>query len=447
MGYWRISLYFKPPVLYSIAWILKHTGRGGNPGPVVRLPVAAQWKMSGIKSAMYVLFIQLEPDIDHMAPIAYRLAREHPGRVEMVCTNAVWDIDNDYRIKFLRAECGVRVDYIHKVFEGSFLPLRIMRCLLRLPGLILRLVPDAAWKAFYFRITGRVIRPAAAGNHFQAVNARCIIVDEAQPKDNLSAIHAAAQSLDVPVVMIQTANGVLKKKEGSGPISFTGADYMILPNNLASWYRVDAPGIRILGCMRYCAGWQETNSRLVERAYPGKELPDEPGKLKVLILGRFTKNFLKNHDTVRRVAGLRFVSCIFKSRPRVLAPRKVYELNDFNIYPSARLIQWADVVVCSITSVALDVLYYGKTLIYAKYLAPDESATFEDFGACWMVNSEEELAQALAAIHQDRACRSYGSDEINRFFSHAIYAGNQHSEVLAGYVEFLDSTGRRNSCL
>jgi hypothetical protein len=99
------------------------------------------------------------------------------------------------------------------------------------------------------------------------------------------------------------------------------------------------------------------------QAYPGDMIRTDPAKLNVLILGRHTKRFYQDHSTVRLIAGLDFVNVVFKSRPRVVVPRKVYEMVGYNSFPSARLIQWADVVICSISSVILDVLYYDKPLV------------------------------------------------------------------------------------
>lgn len=387
----------------------------------------------------YVFFVQLEPDIDHAAPIAYRLAKDFPGSVRMICTNIVWDIDKDHRIKYLREQHGVKAEYINREHPGSFFILEAMQRLLRLPGRILRLMPGRFWKRFYFEVTGSIVKTDWAQSYFRTVGASCIIVDEAQPGRNLSAINQAAHALGIPVVVIQTANAVLKPAGQYSQDGLAHGDYTIVPNSLTRWYKDHDPRIKVLGCMRYCAEWQGINSSLIERAFRGNPLPADPARLKVLIFGRHTKQFHQDHNTVRRVSSLDYVSAIFKPRPRVVVPRKVYELSGYNAWPSARLVQWADVVVCSITSVALDVLYYNKTLIYARYIAPDEQATYEDFGACWAVDSEEQLVEALEAIHQDRSSRTYSDTAVNEFFRQAVYAGDPNNDVLGNYARFLES--------
>ena len=381
---------------------------------------------------MHVFFVQLEPDIEHITPIVYKLTKENPGSAMIVCTNVLYDIKSDYRLRYLRDVLNVKVAYIHRVHNGSFFNLRVMELFLRLPNQVLLRLPDEIWHEFYYKV--KVMDKKWAMSFFQTVKAKSITVDEALPSDRLEVITKASRFLNIPVVMITTGNRVLKGP-GPGDSAFLYCDYHIYPHTLAL-----PPNSRymLLGCMRYCEQWQKINSRLVREAFPAQCLPEEKGKLKVLIFGRVTRGFVENHSTVKRISELGFISAIFKTKPRTTMARKSFNIN-YNMYPSARLIQWADVVVCSISSIALDILYYDKIFIYPKYIAPDDESTFEEYKACWKVDSEEELIAALEKIHEIPNFRPYSSDSVNSFFRESVYRGDFSNDVLGMYAKFYSS--------
>lgn len=383
----------------------------------------------------FVFFVQLEPDIDHIAPIVWRLARDNAAEIRIVSTNVLWNITTDYRLKFLRKLPGVTVDYVHYLGIGGIFWFRAMEWLLRLPAAILRTIPINIWSWYYFNISAKVVCRDKAAAFFRAVQARCVIVDEAQP--NSSTIYAAARDARVPVVTVQTANGVLMREQMHVRDPIENTDYMILPNRLADGYE-DDPRIEVLGCMRYCGEWASINGALVSESFPAAELPRTDGKLNVLILGWIGKKFVRQHPTVEKVFALPFVDAVFKARPRTTTPRKLYEDGDDG-YPTVRLIQWADVVVTSVTSVVLEAMYQKKPIIYVKYIAPEETATFERYGACWQVGSDGELEETLGAFHRSRPSSDAAKrGEVEHYLEDAVYTGQPATtDILTRYSDFL----------
>lgn len=382
---------------------------------------------------MYVFFVQLEPDIDHIAPIAYRLAKERPGHVTIVSTNILWDIEADYRLRDLHTVHQVPIAYIHRLGGGRYLGFAAMELLLRLPRWALRAIPSALWSAFYFKVSGSVVTADGATSYLRSIGARAVVVDDAQP--NAAAIFAATQRLGIPMVTVQTANCVLVPSQSESPAPLADTDYMVIPNTLTQPYVSDTR-IKVLGCMRYCREWQEVNTRLLSQSFPGEDLPDEIDKLKVLVFGWAGRDFDADHSTVRNLAKLNYVELIFKARPRTTTPRKIYEFN-YTRYPSARLIMWADVVVTSVTSIALDALHHDKTLIYLKYISPEDTATFESYDAVWTVNTETEFFDALETLRKEPNYRPYDSNNVHRFVEDAVYAGDQEKDVLGQHAGFL----------
>ena len=58
---------------------------------------------------MHLFFIQLDPDIDYIAPIVYKLAKSDANNVMVICFNPLHNISNDYRLQYLINDLNVRI--------------------------------------------------------------------------------------------------------------------------------------------------------------------------------------------------------------------------------------------------------------------------------------------------------------------------------------------------
>jgi hypothetical protein len=63
---------------------------------------------------MYLFFIRHFNDIDHLAPVAWKL-HQSGYQVAVFCMNLRYDIQQDYRLRFLKDQ-GVAVDYLYDAF-------------------------------------------------------------------------------------------------------------------------------------------------------------------------------------------------------------------------------------------------------------------------------------------------------------------------------------------
>ena len=85
----------------------------------------------------------------------------------------------------------------------------------------------------------------------------------------------------------------------------------------------------------------------------------------------------------------------------------------------------------------VDRLILIKPLIYLKYLAPHDLCVFEQYQACWVVNSQSELTDALRQIHLNSAYRPYRQENVDRLLEDAVYAGNRSRDILSDYAELI----------
>ncbi len=386
----------------------------------------------------YVFFIQLEPDIDHSTPLAYQLNKAEPGSVTILCVNAMYDVYTDYRLQFLK-ENGVSIKYLHHISILRHLEFFISNFITRLPKFVVKLVPVKYWPRIYSDI--RRIHKPSLEKFFKGQGTRVVTIDEGQPLVTMNPILTVAKEMGIKSVKLTTANpmriyakGIETSKESKM------FDYHIRPQDITPYGPCSSenPKELVLGCMRYCNDWQKIHTKLLKKFDGVLDLPQSKENLKILIFERSTKGFLIDHPVVKKIKQLSDVDVVFRGRPRILLPKKLYD-ESVNSLPSAHLIQWADVVICSISSICLDVLHYKKTLLYPKFVAPDEDSSFEVDNVCWKVEDENELLNAIEVIKKDRETRPYHEDEVEKYFEKIIYCHDREKDILGGYKDFYQS--------
>jgi hypothetical protein len=103
---------------------------------------------------------------------------------------------------------------------------------------------------------------------------------------------------------------------------------------------------------------------------------------------------------------------------------------------TAELCEWADVVLIIGTSVMTEALMRGKPVLYLKYLHAN-TMLFEECGACWTIQNEAELENAIQSLRVKRMKVPYTEENVNRFLSEVVYGGRAKRDVLQDYVQFI----------
>jgi hypothetical protein len=270
------------------------------------------------------------------------------------------------------------------------------------------------------------------------LKASALILDfQKDSKFSTRVLTEAARQLRVPVIAI--THGVTMRVSDIEEKSFLfAADVKICANHhQVEFYKTQNDtenDIKVLGSTRYCDEWERVYNTILSNTFECHDLPNDNEKLKVLFFERPKIGFYGDHDIVQTVGKLDFVNVVHKGKPKIkYASARVAGSS----YPSARLVQWADVVVMSTSSIALEVLWQGKPLIYLKYLAPHDLCVFEQYQACWVVNSQSELTDALRQIHFNSAYRPYRQENVDRLLEDAVYAGNKSRDILSDYAELI----------
>jgi hypothetical protein len=77
-----------------------------------------------------------------------------------------------------------------------------------------------------------------------------------------------------------------------------------------------------------------------------------------------------------------------------------------------------------------------KPVLYLKYLHAN-TMLFEECGACWTIQTEAELEQALQLLRKRSMDLPYRGEDVNRFLSEVVYGGRNKRDVLGDYVQFI----------
>jgi hypothetical protein len=108
---------------------------------------------------------------------------------------------------------------------------------------------------------------------------------------------------------------------------------------------------------------------------------------------------------------------------------------------SVELCEWADVMLVIGSSIIIEALTRGKPALYLKYLH-ENTTEYEAFEACWIINGETELQDALLLLRDGKGDVPYTDDNVNKWLAEIIYGGRSVRDVLSDYEEFIVNSAR-----
>lgn len=418
---------------------------------------------------MYLFLVRHFNDIDHIAPVVWKMNKDkYP--VAVYCMNPRYDIDNDYRLQFLKNQ-GVTVDYLHDAFDRPREQLgRFAHALMQKgyavqkphefdiedpPGTLSSLYRQFSWrlrskfnvilhKIYYGRGWERSI--------LERTGARVICFDHVRSKHYIvDAFLKASDALSIPSlalphgVYLYTNQMTKPKATDSRRITkFRGYDHIIATNELRKQLLVGSgiaeEKIFVLGCARYCAEWLDQNQKILPGTNDFK--PPESNKLKVVLMpskpqARVDVDRLFN--TCAILADLDGIEAMIKPHTRTPGAKNLFHdvpLPDVSHVLTAELCEWADVLLNVGSSVITEALMKGKPALYLKYLH-DNTTLFEELGSCWTINNEDELKNALISLQNDKNNIPYSEESVAAFVSDIVNGGDADSDVLGRYEEFI----------
>ena len=418
---------------------------------------------------MYLFFTRHFNDIDHIAPIVWKLKKDNYP-VAVYCMNPQYDIRSDYRLQFLKNE-GVPVDYLHDAFDqhhGLFhniMQAFIQKC----SNLRRRIEGDESGQSGKLpRMLGKVVGSLMTVSYkitrliyyndrwarsiIERTGAQVICFDHIMPKLFVvdTFLKASRQmsipSLALPHGVYLYTNAATKPKatDGHRLAKFNRFDYIIVTNKLRkallAHSGVAEDKIFVLGSARYCSEWLEQNRKILPGGFDAGS--KESGKLKVVLMPSKPQCRLdveRMFRTCRILADLEGVEAMIKPHTRISSQKHVFDnipLPDVSHVLTAELCDWADVLINVGSSVITDALMREKPVLYLKYLH-DNTTLFEELGACWTIHDETELKNALLALQADKNHMPYSKESVANFLTEVVNGGSNSSDVLGRYEQFI----------
>ncbi|CAB1056249.1 hypothetical protein D1BOALGB6SA_985 [Olavius sp. associated proteobacterium Delta 1] len=419
---------------------------------------------------MYLFFVRHFNDIDHLTPVAWKLQRDN-YRVAVYCMSLRYDIHQDYRLRFLK-EQGVAVDYLYEAFDETLGPVHkilyaiirrsyraqnqlllningpsgpLLGVLSRGAGLLGSMFYKLARKIYYDHRWARSVleRSGAQVVCFDYIMPRLFVVD---------AFLKASRRMSIPSVALPHGvqlytNEVTKPKATDARrfAKFNRFDFIIAPNKLRKDMLVKSgvaeDKISVLGSARYCSAWLEQNHKILPEA--GAAFSRNSAKLKVVLMPSKPQCQLdmeRMFASCRLIAERSGIEAVIKPHPRT---RKIdqfgnYPLPDVSYMLTAKLCEWADVLLVVGSSVITEALMRGKPALYLKYLHAN-TTLFEELNACWTIHNEDELKQALASLEADRTGVPYDEANVAKFIAQVVRGGDDRRDVLSAYEQFIAS--------
>ena len=417
---------------------------------------------------MYLFCVRHFNDIDHITPIVWKMKQDNYP-VAVYCINPKYDIQHDYRLKFLK-EQGVIVESIYDAFDQKLNALhRSMRFLFlwffakgkkfsshhqdkRLPlSRLSQLVAEIIGRMIY-ELT-RIIFYNTKWAHYvlEQSEAQALCFDHILPRRYVvGALLRAAKEKSVPTLALPHGVYLYTNefyKVGSSSrqrfYKFNRFDYVIVQNHLRKDVLVRSGIARekiiALGSARFCGEWIAQNKKVLPRMI---ESNSKSEKLKVVFMASKPQCRLdieRMLSTFDILANLHEIEVIIKPHTR-LGPNS----NLFADLPlpvasdilTAELCEWADVVLVIGSSVITEALMQGKPVLYLKYLHANKMF-FEECGACWTIHDEAALKDALESLRIKRIDVPYADENVNRYLSEVVYGGRNKRDVLRDYVQFI----------
>ncbi|MGB9499239.1 MAG: hypothetical protein ACKVE4_05695 [Dissulfuribacterales bacterium] len=417
---------------------------------------------------MYLFFIRAFNDVDHLTPIVWKMSRDNYP-VVVYCINPEYDIENDYRIDFLRG-LGVKVDSIYNNFDRHLGILhRVMRSFFqRAYAIQKRFKPDPQSPFSIMSNNFRVLARTAgvqlykltrrkfysldwARNILEETGARVLCFDWVRPERYVvDVLLKAAKEKSIPALALPHGvylytNDLVKSDLTEDRVreKYNCYDYVVVQNSLFKKVMlksgVEGKKVTVLGSTRYCDEWMQQYKKILPGVMePGDE---NSGKLKVVFMTTRSRyrvrvdQTIKTFDLLSKFEGIEVLVKPHTRTGKDVGMYKNLPLANVSDVSSVELCEWADVMLVVGSSIIIEALKQNKPVLYLKY-HHENTMEYEEFGACWTIHDDTELQDALLSLKKTKKV-PYTDKNVDRWLSEVIHGGQGKRDVLKDYEEFI----------
>lgn len=425
---------------------------------------------------MILFFIRKYNDIDHITPIIYKIAKTGNEEIRVLSLNYVYPIRQDYRLQLLARKFGIETEYIyqtfaptrlHKVFANLLCgPREQMAGESKLHYLLRRFyckyinprIFDGLVKRFVFSIVWAELFCAK-------FKPSVMVFDWIKPYQYVTeSLLRAAREHKIPTVAVPHgipmfvnelfSDGLLQAGQ---PLQYGDKyqlfDHFVVQFNhlkqVATRTGLPAEKVHVLGSTRFCDEWREVHAGLVSHITGDYQLGGED-KLKVVFmdtLAVYRINVEAVLDSLQRLSKMAGLQLLIKPHTRSnrmssLELGKAARIVDK--IPSGVLCDWADVIIGTSSSILLEAYRLNKVLLYPKFFHGN-TMLFEEYGACWKVDTHEELEAALKQLVRTPSFRPYSEKAVRSVLTEVVCGGVEDRDVLQTYSDFITAVASKKS--
>ncbi len=444
---------------------------------------------------MKIFFIRRFNDVDHIVPIVYKMAELGEKKIQVLCLNPGYDIENDFRLNFLRNKYNIKTEHVYNIYKPSILTklvaFLICRTYLRksersdgnrvekyisswdrvkpwLHYLFSRSLSIIMRKSIglrnYDKLVISVFNEKWAEGLFVKTRPSVLVFDWVKKQQHVTgALIKAAQKMHIPTTSVPhglnlIANELQRDKETQqGTQVDRGSHYNMFDHFVVQFQDYKELCVKtglsskktvVLGSTRYCDEWRLIYNEIVPKEH--KNVFNNKEKLKVVFM-EYPYNYRINKeaalDSIVKIGKLDFIDLVIKPHTR---SNKLYaKILDsagtvaFDI-PSISLCNWADVIIGTSSSILLEPLLNGKVLLYPKYFH-ENTMYFETMNACWVVHDHKDLESALNKLKDDHSYKPYLEEDVQSLITAVVEGGIKDRKVLRGYVDFINAISKHYS--
>jgi hypothetical protein len=385
--------------------------------------------------------------------------------VAVYCINPRYDIENDYRLNYLRKQ-GVTVESIYDAFDQKMNALHhTMRYLflwfyakgeefsshqaekLLLLSRLNQLAAQIIGRVLYELTRVSFYRKSWAHYVLKKSGAQLLCFDHILPRRYVvGALLRAAKEKSIPTLALPHGVYLYTNESYKARTSarqrfhkFNRFDYVIVQNHLRKDVLVRSgiasEKIVVLGSARFCGEWIAQNREVMPRMI--ESTGRNPERLRVVFMPskpRCRIDVERMHNTINLLASLSEIEAVVKPHTRIGREAHLFDnmqLPNVSHVLTSELCEWADVVLIIGSSVITEALMQKKPVLYLMYLHAN-TMLFEECGACWTIHNEAELQDALQSFENKRMEVPYGDENVNRFLSEVVYGEQENGSSVWG---------------
>jgi len=438
---------------------------------------------------MLVFFVHRLNDIDHLAPIIYKIANESNKKILVLGINPFAPLLEDFRLKFLQENFNVRVEYLTVIsnrtmfqnFFGKviFQGLKGTSVLINLTKIFWKSKSKSESKSkykvtlksifrglrflflgvlksiisrlnIYSKFSSKIYNQKWSDNLLLNIEASILIFDHAATSSKAGAladvspvkhIINSANKIGIPIISLPHGvplfvNHPKRYDEIKKYFSTDLADFIVIQHKY--WLKeltdfgLDERKSSVLGLPRYCEEWIPILHKIVP--YQSNLKNKGVDKLKVVYMDTGPNNYGKKKNFVQeiiyKINELDFVYLIYK--PHTRSNKSHFEINskieNGKTINSINLIKWADVVIGMHSSIMIEALIQKKIYLSPSHFR-NHKMLYEKYEACWLVENDSEIIDALKKIKLDLNFRPYSDENVQLFLKDIVYAGKKNGDV------------------